>query len=130
MARSTSSGVAVTAASLEGAPAHSTVLNLLISIRPSQWTKNLLVFAGLLFGRRLFEPAALAAAASAFLVFCALAGAVYLINDVLDQATDRQNPLKAKRPIASGALSAPMALTAAIALTVLALIAAFALNPR
>ena len=52
-------------------------LNLLISLRPGQWTKNLLVFAGLLFGRRLFDPAAVVDALAAFAIFCALSGVVY-----------------------------------------------------
>ena len=58
----------------------STVANLLVSLRPDQWTKNLFVFAALIFAVRLFDPAALALATAAFLIFCALSGAVYLVN--------------------------------------------------
>jgi hypothetical protein len=75
---------------------------LLISMRPEQWTKNLIVFAALLFGRRLFDPAAVGLSLAAFLIFCALSGVVYIFNDVVDQDADRQHPLKARRPIASG----------------------------
>ena len=55
---------------------------LLVSLRPEQWTKNLIVFAALIFGHRLFDPAAVGFSLAAFLIFCALSGVVYLINDV------------------------------------------------
>ena len=70
---------------------------LLRSLRPDQWTKNLIVFAALIFARRLLDPAALALATAAFLIFCLLSGTVYLINDVSDREADRQHPLKSKR---------------------------------
>lgn len=108
----------------------STVASLLVSLRPDQWTKNLIVFAALIFARLLFDPAALALASAAFLIFCALSGAVYLINDVSDREVDRQHPLKARRPIASGALSAAAALGWAAGLSVAALAWAFWLQPR
>jgi 4-hydroxybenzoate polyprenyltransferase len=135
MARSTSSpGIAAAASE----PAHqvhevrrrSVVLNLLISLRPAQWTKNLLVFAGLLFGLQLANPHAVANAVVAFAIFCALSGVVYLINDVLDRESDRQHPHKANRPIASGALPVPAAIGAAAVLTIAALATAFVLGGR
>jgi 4-hydroxybenzoate polyprenyltransferase len=130
MARSTSSNVAVPGASVHEVPEGSTILNLLISVRPAQWTKNLLIFAGLLFGHQLFSVGSVFAAVAAFAIFCALSGAVYLINDVLDRESDRQHPLKARRPIASGALSVSTALAAAAFLGIGGLAAAFALNMR
>src|SRR5438876_631525 len=135
MARSTSSpGIA--AAASEPAPQvrevrrRSLLLNLLISLRPGQWTKNLLVFAGLLFGLQLLNSAAVARAMAAFVTFCALSGVVYLINDVLDRESDRQHPHKANRPIASGALPVAVAIGAAVALTVAALATAVFLGGR
>ena len=110
--------------------ARSLGVNLLISLRPSQWAKNLLVFAGLLFGLRLFDPVAVGRAAGAFVIFCMLSGVVYLINDIADRETDRQHPLKALRPIASGALAVSTALTMAIVLGGVALTAAFSLGIR
>ncbi|MDP2053954.1 MAG: decaprenyl-phosphate phosphoribosyltransferase [Acidobacteriota bacterium] len=107
----------------------SPVANLIISLRPDQWTKNLIVFAALVFAVKLFDPAALALASAAFLIFCALSGSVYLINDVSDREADRLHPLKRLRPIASGALGAGTALGWAIGLSVVALAAAYALRP-
>ena len=103
---------------------------LVRSLRPDQWTKNLIVFAALIFARQLLDPAALALALAAFLIFCLLSGAVYLINDVSDREADRNHPLKSRRPIASGTLSVTTALTTAVVLSVVALAAAFWLQPR
>lgn len=95
--------------------------NLFVSLRPSQWTKNLLVFAGVLFGHRLFDLSAVGRSLAAFAIFCGLSGVVYLLNDVLDRDRDRLHPLKSRRPIASGALPAWTALVAAAAIGVAAL---------
>jgi 4-hydroxybenzoate polyprenyltransferase len=110
-------------------PERSLALHLLLSLRPAQWTKNLLVFAGLLFGRRLFDPASVIDAVSAFVVFCTLSGVVYLVNDVADRDSDRLHPLKSRRPIASGALPVPMAMAVALGLGSTALASAFAIGP-
>jgi 4-hydroxybenzoate polyprenyltransferase len=103
----------------------STATNLLVSIRPGEWTKNLFVFAGLLFGQRLTDAAAVERACIAFAIFCALAGVVYLVNDLADRERDRQHPRKSLRPIASGALSVPAALSAAAIMGGTALTAAW-----
>jgi 4-hydroxybenzoate polyprenyltransferase len=115
-------------AQVAGVSRRPVALSLLLSLRPGQWTKNLLVFAGLLFGRQLTDPVAVARASAAFAVFCVLSGVVYLVNDVSDRDTDRQHPLKARRPIASGALPVPVAIASALVLAVLALISAFMLG--
>jgi 4-hydroxybenzoate polyprenyltransferase len=115
-------------AQVAGVSRRPVALSLLLSLRPGQWTKNLLVFAGLLFGRQLTDPVAVARAGAAFAVFCVLSGVVYLVNDVSDRDTDRQHPLKARRPIASGALPVPVAIASALVLAVLALISAFMLG--
>jgi 4-hydroxybenzoate polyprenyltransferase len=103
---------------------HSVLRNLLISLRPGQWTKNLFVFAALVFAERLTDTDAVVNAVVAFFVFCALSSAVYLVNDVLDREQDRRHPLKAYRPVASGALSPAIALVAAAVLAVAAVIVA------
>ena len=130
MARSSLSKAPVPGASPAEASGRPLVLNLLISVRPGQWTKNLLIFAGLLFGRKLLNGPALLAAGAAFTIFCALSGVVYLINDVADRESDRRHPLKAKRPIASGALDRTPALIAAGVLGIAGLAGAFALGTR
>jgi 4-hydroxybenzoate polyprenyltransferase len=111
-------------------PGRSLSANLLISLRPRQWTKNLLVFAGLIFGQKLFDPGAAADALGAFVTFCALSGVVYLVNDVADRETDRRHPLKSRRPVASGALPARTAIGAAVLLTAAGLGLAFSLAPK
>jgi len=103
-------------------------LNFLISLRPGQWTKNLFVFAALVFAQRLNDPDAVLRATIAFVVFCALSGAVYLVNDVFDREQDQRHPLKKDRPIASGALSPNPALIGAAILGLAALFVAFALG--
>ena len=130
MARTTSSKAATPGAAISAVPGRSTVLSLIISIRPGQWTKNLLIFAGLLFARRLFNPAAVIDATLGFVIFCGLSGAMYLINDVLDRESDRRHPLKSGRPVASGVVSVPLALGTAFVLIVAGLSAAFAINVR
>jgi 4-hydroxybenzoate polyprenyltransferase len=117
-------------ASSLGRPTASPVALLIRSLRPQQWTKNLFVFAGLLFSGRLLDRAAWPPALAAFLIFCALSGAVYLVNDVLDRHADAQHPIKRHRPVASGALSPATAVTAAVVLAAAGVAAATAINVR
>jgi 4-hydroxybenzoate polyprenyltransferase len=91
-------GPAAAASSLKMGP-------VLVSLRPHQWTKNLVLFAALAFSKHLFEAGPLVRAVVAFALFCGLSGAVYLLNDVADRERDRMHPLKRLRPVASGALS-------------------------
>jgi 4-hydroxybenzoate polyprenyltransferase len=128
MARSSSSSVAVPDVPVRGASGRPVALHLLIALRPWQWTKNLLVFAGLLFGMQLLVPRAVVRAIAAFVIFCALSGVVYLINDIADRDSDRRHPLKAQRPIASGALAVSTAVSAAIVIGAAALAGAAALG--
>ena len=102
---------------------------LVVSLRPRQWVKNLFVFAGLVFAQRLFT-ASLWPALGAFVIFCALSGAIYLLNDVADRDKDRLHPRKRERPIASGLLPVPVALGSAIVLIVAGLAAALPLSSR
>ena len=110
------------------APERPALTSLFISLRPEQWTKNLFVFAGLIFGGRLLQAESVLRAATAFLIFCALSGAVYLVNDVMDQTADRAHPLKRHRPIAAGLLSIGAALGWSAALASIALAAAASLS--
>jgi 4-hydroxybenzoate polyprenyltransferase len=110
--------------------APSTVGLLLVSLRPEQWTKNLLVLAGVVFGGRLLEPAAVAIALAAFAIFCLLSGAVYLFNDVADREADRNHPLKRERPIASGQLSTTSAVTSGVVLGIGGVVTAFSIGTQ
>lgn len=102
---------------------------LVRALRPKQWTKNVVLFAGLVGVGRLFHIDSFLRAAAGFVIFCALAGVVYLVNDIADMERDRAHPRKRLRPIASGALPVSWAISAAIVLSVGGLVAAFWLAP-
>jgi 4-hydroxybenzoate polyprenyltransferase len=102
---------------------------LLVSLRPHQWTKNLVVLAALAFSKHLFEADAVLRTGLAFLVFCVFSGAVYLVNDLADLERDRLHPRKRLRPLASGALPVPVARLAAAVLFVAGLGGSLALGP-
>ena len=95
------------------------------SMRPRQWAKNLFVFAGVIFSQQLFTPQAWRAV-FAFALFCALSGAIYLLNDVADAEKDRLHPIKRRRPVASGAL--PPGLGIGLALLGASVVASFGLG--
>jgi 4-hydroxybenzoate polyprenyltransferase len=98
-------------------------------VRPRQWTKNGFVLAGVVFAEKAFSATAVAHALLAFVIFCALSGAVYAANDVLDVEEDRKHPLKRFRPVASGEISARAALIFSAALAAGALVLSFTLLP-
>lgn len=78
-------------------------------MRPRQWSKNLILFAALIFSKNLLDAGLLLRSAAACLVFCLLSGIVYTINDLLDIEADRRHAVKCRRPLASGALSPRLA---------------------
>ncbi len=94
---------------------------LLRLLRPSQWSKNLLVFAALVFAERLYDPESFLLATLAFVSFCLAASSVYVLNDLLDAERDRLHPVKCRRPIAAGQVGAKAAGLLAGALTLGAL---------
>ena len=85
------------------------MMPILQALRPKQWTKNLLVFAGVVFAQHASDPALLLRALAGFVAFSLLASAVYVVNDLKDVDVDRLHPRKRHRPIASGALSPAVA---------------------
>jgi 4-hydroxybenzoate polyprenyltransferase len=93
---------------------------VLVALRPRQWSKNLLVFAGLVFAAKLGDPLRWLEACVCFVAYCAISSAAYLANDVRDRHDDRLHPVKRSRPIARGELSPRSALTIASALAVAA----------
>lgn len=104
------------------------LLALLVAMRPRQWAKNVLVFAAPLAAGRLFETDILLPSIGAFVAFCLISSATYLINDVRDVEVDRNHPRKSSRPIAAGQLSIRAAVVAAVALTVASLALSFAIS--
>ncbi len=104
------------------------LLAVVQSLRPKQWTKNLLVFTGLVFTYNLFDWSMLASVLASFVVFCALSSAGYLWNDVRDVEADRLHPAKRRRPIAAGRLPVGLAATLALLLAAGGLYVAFALR--
>lgn len=105
-------------------------LAYLILLRPKQWIKNLFVFAAMVFARRFLDADAIFRSCAAFVVFSALASVVYIINDICDREADRQHPKKCRRPIASGAVSVPVALCIALVLFAFGILAAALLSQQ
>jgi 4-hydroxybenzoate polyprenyltransferase len=102
---------------------------ILLSIRPQQWTKNLLIFAPLIFSKKLFIYTETLHTFYAFIIFCLISGSVYLLNDLIDLEQDKRHPLKCKRPLSSGALSKRAATIACgVLLCICALASMYLLN--
>lgn len=98
---------------------------LLESMRPTQWTKNVLIFAALFFSRNFMNYIMVNYAIATFIVFCAVSSAVYIINDLIDVRLDRVHPLKKNRPIASGKLKPATAFIFACGLCIFSLACGF-----
>jgi 4-hydroxybenzoate polyprenyltransferase len=95
---------------------------LLLTMRPRQWTKNLLfVFPALIFDGQFFNPTAFMRVSFAFAMLCLISGTVYIINDLVDIESDRKHPRKKNRPLPSGLLPIRLAQTAAVVIPVIAI---------
>lgn len=105
-----------------------TFLALVKTMRPKQWTKNLFLFAGLIFAHHLFFLDSVVKTVAAFFLFCFLSSAIYIVNDIKDVESDRAHPLKSKRPIAEGQLSIGIAAISAAIIASIALVFAFLLD--
>lgn len=104
------------------------LIGLIRSMRPRQWTKNVIIYAGIVFDGQLFVPDSFLRVTLSFLLLCLISSVIYIINDVVDVESDRQHPKKRSRAIASGQISIRTALIGAMALLVIALIGAAALS--
>jgi len=111
------------------------LINLVKTMRPRQWTKNLIIYLPFLFTlRQYWQPfsnemySMLVTATVAFVLFCILSGVVYLINDLVDIEKDRLHPTKRFRPLASGALSRAVAQFAIVFFFVVAIVLSFLLD--
>ena len=98
-------------------------------LRPKQWTKNLLLFAGLVFSYNLFHLPLVIYAVMAFISFCLLSGCTYILNDIIDIQEDRIHPRKKNRPLAAGKITVKQAVLGMIVLLILALALAWLVNP-
>ena len=105
------------------------VRGLIRTMRPTQWTKNGFVFAGILFDRKLTDPDALAHVLAAFALLCLVASTIYIINDLVDIERDRLHPRKRKRALPSGQLPVSWAKTAAVMFPLIALGTSLLLTP-
>jgi 4-hydroxybenzoate polyprenyltransferase len=101
------------------------IKSIILAMRPKQWIKNLLIYAALIFDGQLFEPAPFLRTTLGFILLCLISGTVYLVNDIADVEADRMHPRKQRRPIASGELPIPIAVTSAILLGTLAVAIGF-----
>ena len=101
---------------------------LLVEMRPQEWTKNLLVFSGVIFSKSLTDVNSIWISVLGFAVFCAASSGVYLFNDLCDLKADREHPVKRNRPIASGVLDINFARVAMVALFAVAVAGALALG--
>lgn len=104
------------------------IKELIISMRPRQWYKNLVIFIGIVFSLNLLNFTLWIDAISAFAVFCVLSGSIYIINDIFDIEKDKNHPKKRNRPIASGKIKPNNALLFSTLLVILALTSAYLIN--
>lgn len=96
------------------------------SLRPKQWTKNVLVFAAPVAAGMIDDRSTLLHTVGAFACFCGAASATYLLNDAADVDADRRHPVKRNRPIASGSVPVPLAIALAAILLIASIAGAFA----
>lgn len=106
-----------------------TVKYLILTMRPKQWTKNAIVFAGLVFSMNLFDGRRVFLAGAAFVLFCLISSSVYIVNDLVDLENDQQHPKKRLRPLASGRLSPFFAKVGLVAILIVTLPTSFYLAP-
>jgi 4-hydroxybenzoate polyprenyltransferase len=103
---------------------------LVKSVRPKQWVKNGIIFTALLFDQQLLQVTPFLRTLAGFALLCLGAGAVYLMNDLVDLEQDRAHPVKRNRPIASGRLPVPIARGASVAFFIISLAGSFLLEPN
>ncbi|MBA3870709.1 MAG: decaprenyl-phosphate phosphoribosyltransferase [Chloroflexota bacterium] len=107
----------------------SALMGLFRTMRPKQWTKNVIIYAGLVFDGQLFHPEAFARVTLSFVLLCLAASTVYIINDLVDIERDKLHPKKKYRPLPSGKIPIPLAITAAILLPIFAIFIAWLYSP-
>ncbi len=103
-------------------------MHIFLLLRPKQWTKNLLLFAGLIFSMNLFQLTLFYQSLIAFISFCLLSSCVYIVNDLVDVEEDRQHPKKQHRPLAAGKVSVKQAIAVLTILLIISLYLAWSVN--
>jgi len=106
-----------------------TAFSILKLIRPRQWIKNLALFASITFAGQLFTPGVFQKVLFAFIAFCFLSSATYIINDIFDIEKDKLHPFKRFRPIAHGEVSVSLGIFLAIVFVVLGLYLSVLVTP-
>ncbi|OGX08546.1 MAG: hypothetical protein A2Z88_06480 [Omnitrophica WOR_2 bacterium GWA2_47_8] len=96
--------------------------DILITMRPNQWTKNFLLFAGLIFSGKMTNLPDVLVSVQAFIVFCLGSSSIYILNDIIDRENDRGHPQKRLRPIAAGQITVPVALSLAGSLLIFSIV--------
>ena len=105
------------------------IFALIETMRPRQWTKNALVFAGILFSLKIFQIIPLIQSTLAFILFCLISGTVYILNDLCDYKRDLAHPEKRNRPIPSGRLPRSLAMFCGISIGIISVFLSFVLSP-
>jgi len=98
-------------------------------MRPKQWTKNVIIYAGLVFDGQLFRPEPFILITISFVLLCLAASTIYIVNDLADIERDRQHPKKKYRPLASGQLPVRLGIVAALLLPIIAVGGALLYKP-
>ncbi len=106
------------------------IIGLIRTMRPKQWTKNVFIYAGLVFDGQLFAPGAFVRVTLSFFLLCLVASTIYIINDIVDIESDRQHPRKKYRALPSGQLPSPLAIAAAVILPLFSLGVATLYSPQ
>jgi len=104
------------------------IISVIKILRPKQWTKNLIIFSGLIFSVNLFHTALIIKTFLAFIIFCGLSSSIYIINDIFDLESDRKHPIKRLRPLPSGRLKVSHAVVLALVISASSILCSFSLN--
>ncbi len=106
----------------------SKIRSILITLRPRQWFKNVLLFVGLVFSQNLFQIGLFIKVCGGFAVFCLAASSIYIFNDIHDRESDRKHPEKCRRPLAEGTLQVSEAYMVSMVLAGISFLFAFMMN--
>lgn len=104
-------------------------IGLIRTMRPKQWTKNGIIYAGLVFDGQLLVPDSFLRVTVSFILLCLVSSTIYIVNDLVDIESDRQHPRKRKRPLPSGQLPVPLAIAASIIIPIVAIGLALLYSP-